>query len=1084
MALILSSNIYLDSVNQIIKEFEDHQMYIANDINMDLYSDLNSIVKSSNLLLLEQENVNIKDIFNKNGILNHFYPSYVESASFYDQNGKLISSTVNGIVQLNKTLVNNILNSGYNFFIDDDERLLEKNKTVSNFIIYIPMKEVKLIRGTESYIIAYEINAPEYFKSNIINRNLKEDKFGLWVIDFEGNVLFQSDHPAMESRNINGLTNACFNCHTETSYLKELQIKSSGHLNYSLKNTGIKNASFSTLDLNNEHWKIVVTTPSEEITVYLVKAAKQVGILLLLVVILLSVVTYYFISFFKKHIKAKEELNHLTEKNKLLNQVIESEGKYKDLFENNPIPMWVYSVDSLRFIMVNDAAIAHYGYSRDEFLSMTLKDIRPDGEITKLEKNLAQPEFNIETSKTWKHKKKDGTIIHVEINSHSLPKSNGQHLRFVMARDVTEQFRLQNELRESEEKFRNIFESTKAIFLIIDPADGKIIEANDAACSFYGYNKNEMIEGLYLNQINTLPENEINAGMQEAIQHSIRFFNFKHRLKNGSIKDVEVFSGPIHFLDRNLLFSVIHDVSEKKAAEENIKLLAYALESINECISLTDLNNNIKYVNGAFCKVYGYEKIELIGKYISTVLAHENAKEAENKILGSTLNGEWKGELINKRKNGEEFPVYLSTSPIRNDKGDIISLLGVALDLTDIKISREELIRAKEKAEEMNRLKSNFLANMSHELRTPMIGMLGFSQILKQELNDPEQQEMAEAIYTSGQRLMQTLNLVLDLSRIEANKMEIKLNEINIKDIINSSTKIYESEIKNKNLYLNKIFKNDNIYCFLDELLLVQIINNLLSNALKFTKIGGITIELDLEKTGIDDWAVIKVIDTGIGIPEDYRPLIFEEFRQVSEGLGRNYEGSGLGLTLTKKTVEIMNGTISVKSELGKGSVFSIRFPAVIKNKLNPNSMVNVKKDREISITNQEILPSVLLVENDRASAFITKRALMKICTIDLAKDGESAVEMAKNRIYSAIIMDIGLGFGINGMEAAKIIREFPCYEKTPIIALTAFAMDGDKENFLGQGMSHYLSKPFDIKDLKNLVINILKSISDKSAVD
>ncbi|MDR3610208.1 MAG: PAS domain S-box protein [Ignavibacteriaceae bacterium] len=1077
IALVLSGNIYLDSENQIIKEFDDHQMFIAKDLNMDLYSEITSIVKSSNYLSLESENNNFKEIFKRKTALNGIYPPYVEAISVYNQDGRLIGSNSVRTDQLKKEIIKNILNGNYNFFIDDDERLIENNKSISNFIVYIPLKELNLI-------MAFQINAPEFFKANINNMNLKADKFGIWVIDQEGNVLFQSDHPSMESRNVNRLTNNCFNCHTGNSYLKEIQSNSTGHLKYSLKNSGTKKASFSTLDLNNEHWKIVVTTPSEEVTVYLVKAAKQALILLLLVILLLSIITYFAIKFFKIHFRAREELNHMTEKNKLLSQVIESETKYKDLFENNPIPMWVYSVDSLKFEIVNDAAVRHYGFTREEFLSMTLKDIGPDDEISKLENNLTQSESKIETFNSWHHRKKDGTIINVEITSHSLPSTYGNHFRLVMAKDVTEKFHLQKELEESEEKFRNIFENTKAIFIIIDPSDGKIVEANDAACEFYGYSQNEMFEEIYLSQINTLPEDKIKIEMQKAAQNSIRFFSFKHRLKNGSVKDVEVFSGPIHFLGRNLLFSVIHDITEKKLAEEDIKLLAYALESINECISITDLNNKITYVNGAFCKVYGYFSHEIIGRHIAIVMARDNAEEVEKNILASTINGEWKGELINKRKNGEEFPVYLSTSPIRNENGEIISLLGVALDMTDVIVSREELIRAKDKAEEMNRLKSNFLANMSHELRTPMIGMLGFSQILKQELDNPEQQEMAEAIYSSGQRLMQTLNLVLDLSRIEANKMEIKLNEINIKEIINSSAKIYEAAAKNKNLYLNKLFKNDNIYCFLDELLMVQIINNLLSNALKFTKIGGITIELDTENYGADTWALIKVIDTGIGIPEDYQPLIFEEFRQVSEGLGRSYEGSGLGLTLTKKTVEIMNGSITVSSELGKGSVFTLRFPAVIHDNITPDNLDDSNKVQEIPfILQNPDLPNLLLVENDRASAFITKRALKEICTVDLANDGETAVELARKKAYSAIIMDIGLGYGMNGMEAAKIIRKFPGYEKIPIIALTAFAMDGDKENFLAQGMTHYLSKPFDLKDLKILIIDILNDLNNKSVV-
>jgi PAS domain S-box-containing protein len=948
--LILSYNIFKESESQITREFDEHQLYIANDLKKEINNSLNSVDENAEYLSLTGKDFDVKELIKRDRILRSFYKSYVESISFYNSTGKLIYSNSNETSQLAKEDIDNTFNSNNNFYIDD-EMPTGKSGAISNFIIYIPLKDMNILKHKVpgSLIAAFRINAPEFFKSKVSGQNFKE-KFGLWVIDKEGNVLFQSDHPGMQTFNTHKMANNCLNCHIETSYITQITNNETGHIEYSLKNFGEKNASFTTLNLNNEKWKIVVTTPSDEVTKYLVNAARQAGILLMLVIISFSIIAYFIIKISRTNTRAKEELEFLTEKNKLLNQVV-----------------------------------------------------------------------------------------------------------------------------ESEEKFRNIFENTNAIFLIVEPESLKIVEANNGACRFYGYDKSEMLENIYLRQISTLPEIEIKKNINAAILQQSSFFNVQHRLKDGSVRDVEVYCGPVHIAGRVMIFCVVNDVTDKKASEEKIKLLAYALESINECITITDLEDNLTFVNNAFCEIYGYTREEVNGLKIQSVLNNNDPEIIEKNIIKNTMKGEWKGELINKKKNGEQFNISLSTSPIQDDKGEIIALLGVASDITERKQAEQELIRTKEKAEEMNKLKSNFLANMSHELRTPMIGMLGFSDILKEELTNPEQKLMAEEIYISGQRLLQTLNLILDLSRIESNKTELKFKEINIKEILTSSIKIFEPVARSKDLYLKIKSDYSNIYCQLDELLFDQIINNLVSNALKFTKAGGVNIDVELEQNEFDYFVVIKVSDTGIGISNEFQRLIFEEFRQVSEGFGRNYEGSGLGLTITKKTVELMHGTISVKSELGEGSVFSIRFPAFLKNVGKSSKPEISKKDsKNPGAAETNGLPKILLVENDVTSALITRIALKNICYIDVAENGEDAIELCGTKKYSAILMDIGLGLGINGIETGSVIRKIAGYENIPMVAFTAFAMQGDKENFLNQGMTHYISKPFQVEDLKNLMMEIL----------
>ena len=492
---------------------------------------------------------------------------------------------------------------------------------------------------------------------------------------------------------------------------------------------------------------------------------------------------------------------------------------------------------------------------------------------------------------------------------------------------------------------------------------------------------------------------------------------------------------------------------ERKLAEEEIAMLAHSLRSINECVSITDQEDKIIFVNQAFLKTYGYREEELIGKHMNMVHSLKNPPKVFDEILPSTLKDGWNGELWNKRKDGSEFQIYLSTTKIKDKTGKILGLIGIATDITerrkletnlfnaaeiaklgyweyevdagnfifndqyfrlihgssakkqggnimsveefsrkfvypddsnhvakvlqeaaespdpnyfantearvfrengdvatvsvqlkvmkdssghtykvyginqDItnrKLAEQELIASKEKAEEMSRLKSNFLANMSHELRTPLIGILGYADFLRQDnANTKETKEMAEIIYNSGNRLAETLNLILDISQFEKEKTSIKLQQLELVNKTNEIINSFNDTAHKKGLSLKASFSQGSIFINFDERAFHSILNNLINNALKFTIEGGITIAITLNTTFVE----IKVIDTGIGIAEKDYQIIFEEFRQASEGFNRNFEGSGLGLNITKKLVEKFGGSISVESEVGKGSTFIVILP-------------------------------------------------------------------------------------------------------------------------------------------------------------
>lgn len=483
---------------------------------------------------------------------------------------------------------------------------------------------------------------------------------------------------------------------------------------------------------------------------------------------------------------------------------------------------------------------------------------------------------------------------------------------------------IENSLTKSEEKYRKIFENVQDVFYQTD-INGFIISISPSIERYSGYSPAEVIgrkiTDFYLNpNIRDKLLAEIhNKG--EAVDFEIIFVR-----KSGKTIPCSVNSHFLYDDEKNVigLEGSLRDISERKLHEEKIVKLSWAIEQSPISVVITDINGKIEYVNPKFTETSGYTYDEVIGQSPNLLKSGLTQSEVYKDLWETISKGkEWSGELQNKKKNGEVFWELVLVSPIKNSENIITNYLGIKEDITDKKRIIEELKTAKEKAEEMNNVKSSFLANMSHELRTPMMGILGNAEIISISTEDIEIKDMASAIYTSGQRLINTLNLILDLSRIEANKESLDIELLDVVSIIKDVVDNYSSAAWQRNLSLEFITMLDKIYSNLDERLFREVLNNLINNAIKFTNNGGITVSLSTDA----DKMIIKVIDTGIGIPSESLGIIFEEFRQVSEGYGRNFEGTGLGLTITKKFVEKLGGTISVESKTDIGSEFTVVFP-------------------------------------------------------------------------------------------------------------------------------------------------------------
>ncbi|MDR3609557.1 MAG: PAS domain S-box protein [Ignavibacteriaceae bacterium] len=644
-------------------------------------------------------------------------------------------------------------------------------------------------------------------------------------------------------------------------------------------------------------------------------------------------------------------------------------------------------------------------------------------------------------------------------------------------------------LFESERKFRNLFEHSP-IGISMTGLDGSLI-SNKAYCEIVGYSQNELNTKRWQDIAHPDDLQMISQKLQALLKKEVDYIRYERRYihKNGDTIWVD---GSICLQlnkDGKPQFFIVSaiDISDRKRTEDKLNTLNNAIEQSPVTIVITKPDGSIEYVNPKFYEITGYSSQEVIGKNPRILQSGDKPKQEYEELWNIILSGNtWQGEFHNKKKNGELYWEDAIISPILDNKGNITHFVGIKDDITEKKKMMGDLIAAKDKAEEMSRLKSSLLNNMSHELRTPLIGILGFAEILESEIEDPDLLNMIHQIHKGGKRLSETLNLILDLSKIQSEKLTVEYKIFNLADVTKQRIAIYEGAAKVKGLALTTIIKDENIFVNTDEKIFSQILDNLVNNAIKFTNTGGIKVILDkqiVSGNGLQEsYAILKVADTGIGISEENFELIFEEYRQVSEGLNRTFQGSGLGLNITKKFVEKLGGKVTVESKLGKGSTFTVALPSVIMHpemsladNVNANTPESLSQFQETQLKN---LPKFLLVDDDTDTYLVTKIFLKNICILDHSTTGLEAIDAVKKNLYNIILMDINLGYGMDGLSALKEIRKVPGYQKIPVVAFTAYAMKKDKEYFINDGCDYYLSKPFEKNDLLNMVSGILDNSS------
>jgi PAS domain S-box-containing protein len=752
----------------------------------------------------------------------------------------------------------------------------------------------------------------------------------------------------------------------------------------------------------------------------------------------------------------------LSDKVKAENALHRSEERYIRLVENSPDILYSFSTIKGRSYhsskVVNVLGYTPEQLSEDPMLwynSIHPED-RPmvDRAIANLDKG--QPlnlEYRIKTASgkwKWLHDRS----IHIYYYY-------GETHIEGLAMDITDRKQAEEQLQLTKSSYLGIFNTLTEAIYILDEKN-TFIEVNAGAEKMYGYSRDELIGQTPLTVaapgMNNMDEifrlmSEVSGSGKTVL------FEFWGRRKNGEVFPKEVIVSKGKYFGKDVLLATAREITdrieaEKKSNEQN-QFVNSLMRAVPVAVFYKDHEGRYLGCNEIFSDFVGLKKEEIQGKTVYDLWPDEVAEmydKKDNELLKSRQYQIY--EYVVRNKNGELKPCIFAKDVFYNSEGEPCGIVGAFLDISERKRFEEELKKAKEQAEENDRLKSAFLANMSHEIRTPMNGILGFTSLLKNPLmSGSNQNEYIEIIEQSGQRMLNIINDLINISKIEAGQMEVINSETNINELLEYLFTFFlpEAEKKGIQFFVTSPLPTQQSLITTDKEKLYAILANLIKNAIKFTDKGSVEFGYTVQ----DQFIRFFVKDTGLGIPKDKQQQVFERFIQAkTNGSGR--DGVGLGLSISKAYVEMLGGSIWLESEEGKGSEFYFTIPDSENRNLEQLTDQETEDDDEHRNGNKL---HVMIVEDDNISSFLLTKIMEDISVkIYHAQSGDEAVEMFKaHPEINLILMDIKMP-GMDGYTATQKIRELN--KEVIIIAQTAYAQKDDRKKSMEVGCNEHITKP------------------------
>ncbi|MBN2348687.1 MAG: PAS domain S-box protein [Bacteroidales bacterium] len=766
-----------------------------------------------------------------------------------------------------------------------------------------------------------------------------------------------------------------------------------------------------------------------------------------------------------------------------LNQkaLLDSESKYRLLADNSGDVIFVLNMN-LKYTYISPAVKFLRGFTAEEAIKQDLSFVltpesynRALSEIKEVLSNFKDGNENRVSPRVLELEmtRKDSTTIWTEVKASLMIDENKIPTGILgVTRDISKRKAAEIELYRSREEYRMFFEDDLTGDFI-STVDGKLINCNPAFIKMLGFSSKE--EALGSNTKNMYKNSGLRNEIIALLGKNRKLENFEFELirKNGAIIYIIANIVGVYDTDDKLVYlkGYLVDNTERKLVADELRKLSRAVEQSPVSIIITDTDGNIEYVNPRFSEITGFSFEEAKSKKPGIIKSGFTPPEEYDNLWKTIKSGnEWHGEFLNKRKNGTLFWENASISPIRNKDGKITHFLGVKEDITEKKNYEQQLLLAKEKAEESDKLKTAFLHNISHEVRTPMNAIVGFSELLNNpNLPADKIKYFTDVISKNSTQLLAIITDIVNVATIEAGQEKIYEKDVNINYLLNNLYLKYNLKAKEKNLEIkyNTALSDVQAQIRTDETKLLQILINLIENAIKFTQKGKITFGYRLKS----DFIEFFVKDSGIGIPVENHNVIFERFHQVHNTITDKSGGTGLGLTISKAYVELLGGEIWLKSSPGEGTKFYFTIPynsPEIQNTLNETENVEeingFKKNR-----------TILIAEDEEYNFLLLEEMLAELnLTIIRAHNGIEAVEICKNNsAIKLVLMDIKMPL-LNGDEATKQIKQF--LPQLPIIAQTAYGLDIDRNKIMDSGFDEYIGKPIDRQILLRLINKNLKN--------
>ncbi len=697
----------------------------------------------------------------------------------------------------------------------------------------------------------------------------------------------------------------------------------------------------------------------------------------------------------------------------------------------------------------------------------------------------------------WIYIRKDGSDFPVSLSINALKDINQQIIGFLaIAKDISQRKEVELErqkLLQELSAFKQGLDQS-AIVSITD-TKGVIIYVNDRFCEISGYSRDELI-GKTHRLINSgyHPSDFFKQLWRTIIQGKVWRGEICNRTRKGDLYWVD--STIVPFLDSQgkpfQYLGIRFDISDRKKIEAELAKseaqFRGLVEGANDVIWSFDLDGLYTYLSPQFETLFGWKPSEWIGKSFVDLVHPDDLeiliKNNHQYILGGETAHNL--EIRHLHRDGHYVWVRISATAIKNEQGTIIGRQGILSDISDRKQYEVQLQQTNLELARATRMKDEFLANMSHELRTPLNAILGMSEAMQEEIFGPLNQKQHQSVQTiekSGTHLLALINDILDVAKIESGKIELNCTPTPITELCESSLIFIKQQALKKRISIQTEISPYLPNLLIDERRIRQVLINLLNNAIKFTPEGGgvsltVKLESSTETALSNHYISFAVTDTGIGIAHENLAKLFQPFVQIDSALNRQYMGTGLGLTLVKKIVEMHGGEVKVKSTIDLGSCFAFRLPCQDLLLKSPQSSQETAVNLDPNSTTQvsEKFPIILLAEDHEANIITISRYLKaKGYQIILAENGQEAIDQAKLHRPDLILMDIQMPV-MDGLEAIQRIREDSDLKlaNIPIIALTALAMTSDKQKCLEAGANDYLTKPVKLSQLTSTIQQIL----------